>query len=237
MGLKGSPHGPWIFSGILDNPSSPHTISEDQSKLHGGLYVEDLVFYSSDPAQDFTPRTHPSWLHGRFRIFFRDCVYLDPAQRRKHSVHICQSAFTEFTAHWFSVQNSNKVTNLTLYRSGLPTDSIPPVDPLDPDLPRQRQVYQRIVGFINWLATCTRPDIAPVITFLVLYRNYPHPQHYKAAVHALKYLTTTNEYSISFHSKSSAIIQAFNHFPNHYDREAYTEATSPSISECRQLTV
>ena len=81
---------------------------------------------------------------------------------------------------------------MTHYRSGFPIDSIPTVDPLDPDLPRQRQVYQRIFVFINWLATCTRPGIAPVITFLASYRNYPHPQHYKDAVHALEYLASTN---------------------------------------------
>ena len=88
----------------------------------------------------------------------------------------------------------------------------------------------------NWLATCTHPDIAPVLTFLASYSNYPHPQHYKATVYALKYLTSTNEYGISFHSESSAKIQAFNHFPNHHYREAYTEDTSPPPSECHQLT-
>ena len=33
-----------------------------------------------------------------------------------------------------------------------------------------------------------------------------------------------------------ATIQAFNHFPHHHDREAYTEAIAPSTSECHQLT-
>ena len=130
----------------------------------------------------------------------------------------------------------NKVPNLTLYRSGFHIDSIPPVNPLNTDLPRQRQFYQSIVGCINRLATCTCPDIAPVLTFLASYRNYPHPQHYKAAVHALKYLKSTNEYGISFHSESSYKIQAFNHFTHHHDREAYTEATALSPSEYHQLT-
>ena len=69
--------------------------------------------------------------------------------------------------------------------------------------------------------------IVPVLTFLASYSNYPHPQHYKAAVNALKCLTSTNEYGISFHSESSATIQEFNHFPHQHDREAYTEATAP----------
>ena len=152
------------------------------------------------------------------------------------SVHLCQSALTKFTAHHFSVHIANKVPNMTPYCSSFPIDSIPPVDPLDPDLPRRRQVYQIIVGCINCLATCTRPGIAPTLTFLASYRNAPHPQHYKAVGYALKYLTRTNEYGISFHSKSASTLQALNYFPHHQDKEAYTEVTAPSMSECHQLT-
>ena len=138
------------------------------------------------------------------------------------SVHIFQSAFTEFTAHRLSVQSTNKVPNMTPYRSGFPIDSIPPVDIINTDLTRGRQFYQSIVGCINWLVTCTRPEISLVLTFLASYRNDPHPQHYKATVHAIKYLRSTNEYGISFHSESSSTIQAFNNFPHHHDRETYT---------------
>ena len=48
-------------------------------------------------------------------------------------VHLCQSAFTKFTAHRFSVQSANKVPNMTPYRSSFPIDSILLVDPLDID--------------------------------------------------------------------------------------------------------
>ena len=112
------------------------------------------------------------------------------------SLHICQSAFIESTAHWFLVQSTKKASNMTQYCPGFPIDSVPPVDPLDPDLPCQRQLHQIIVGCINWLATCTRPDISPVLKFLASYSSSPQPQHYKAAVHDLKYLTSTNEYGI-----------------------------------------
>ena len=55
-------------------------------------------------------------------------------------------------------------------------------------------------------------------------------------VHALKYLTSTNEFGISFNSNSSSTIQAFNHFPHLHNKEAYIEATAPSPSEYHQLT-
>ena len=125
---------------------------------------------------------------------------------------------------------------MTPYRSGFLINSINPVHPINPYLKLQRQFYQSIAGCINWLETCTRPDIVSVLKFLASYSNYPHQQYYKAAVHAIKYLTSTNEYGISFHSESLAKIQAFNHFPHHHDKKAHTEATTPSPPECHQLT-
>ena len=123
------------------------------------------------------------------------------------SVYLCQSTFTEVADHRLSVHTANKVPNMNPYRSGLPIDYIPPVNSLDPDLLLRKQVYQSIVGCINWLATCMCPDISPALILLASYSNAPHPQHYKSIVHALKYLTSPNEYSISLHSKSSSTIQ------------------------------
>ena len=108
------------------------------------------------------------------------------------SVNLCQSEFTEFTDHRFSFHTVNKVINMTPYCYGFPIDSIPTVYPPDTDILRQKQVYQSIVGCINWLATCNLPDISPALIFPASYSNAPHLQHYKAVVHALKYLISTN---------------------------------------------
>ena len=52
MGLNTPPHYPCLLYGVLDNPSSPETISAVQSQLHVGLCVENFVFYSSDPTHE-----------------------------------------------------------------------------------------------------------------------------------------------------------------------------------------
>jgi len=130
----------------------------------------------------------------------------------------------------------NPVPNMTPYRSGLPIDAIPAADPNEGDFKRRTKVYQGIVGCINWLATCTRPDISPALTFLSSYNLAPHHQHYKAAIHALKYLYSTCDYGISFHSRASTSLNGFTHFPHHHDKEAYSDASPPTPSECHQLT-
>ena len=152
------------------------------------------------------------------------------------SVFLSQTAFTEFMAHRFAVDRFKPVPNMSPYRSGIPIDSIAPPDKHNPDLKSRTKCYQSIVGSINWLATCTRPDIAPVLTFLASYNNNPSHEHYKAALHALKYLYSTADYGISYHSAASSTIQAFNHFPAHHDKEAYTDATPPAPGDVSHLT-
>eukprot|EP00956_Cyclotella_meneghiniana_P014787 scaffold22287_cov36-Cyclotella_meneghiniana.AAC.2 len=152
------------------------------------------------------------------------------------SVLLSQSAFIDFTAHRFAVDRFKPVPHMTPYRSGIPIDSIPPPPKDDPDQKRRTKVYQSIVGCINWVATCTRPDIAPALTFLASYNNCPSHGHYQAALHALKYLYSTSEYGISYHSDASNTIQAFNHFPSHRDKEAYEDATPPSPGDVQRLT-
>ena len=171
MGLNSSPHESCLLSSILDNPSYPQNISKAQSQLHVGLYVDDFVFYSSDPTHEALFKT---LLQEHIQVYFIGDVnyFLGTAfnyiQQKDGniSVNLCQSELTEFTDHPLSVQSANKVPNMTPYCSSFPIDSIPPFDPLDNYLPIQRQVYQRIVGCTNWLATCTRTDIAPILTFI-----------------------------------------------------------------------
>ena len=64
----------------------------------------------------------------------------------------------------------------------------------------------------------------------------PRIQHYKSAIHALKYLYSTCDYGISFHSDASNTLQAFSHFSSHHDKEAYTDTTPPAPGDCSRLT-
>lgn len=243
MGLKASPHDPCLFSGILQPSTSQNDIilPPSRSVIHVGLYVDDFVFYSISPAEEelfkqlFAQHIQVDFM-GDVDYFLGTAFTWKQHDSGHLSVHLCQSAFTEFTANRFGVSAMTPVPNMTPYRSGYPIDSIPQADLNDPNLKHRTKTYQAIIGCINWLSTCTRPDISPCLSFLSSYNMAPHEQHYKAAIHALKYLYSTAEYGISFHSDASSTLQSFNHFPNHHDKEAYDDATPPSPSECHELT-
>jgi hypothetical protein len=73
-----------------------------------GIYVDDFVFYSSDPQAE---RQFQEELKKKVVVDFMGDVdyFLGTAFTWKRhpnnhlSVHLCQSAFTEFTAHRFGV--------------------------------------------------------------------------------------------------------------------------------------
>ena len=217
------------------------TLPSSRQMIHIGLYVDDFVFYSKSDAEEelfrqvFQSQVNVDFM-GDVDYFLGSAFLWKRHDDGNISVHMSQSAFTEHTAHRYGLDNFKRVSNMTPYRSDLPIDSLPPSPLNDPDLKRRTKVYQGIVGSINWLAQCTRPDVAPALTFLASYSTSPSIQHYQAALHVLKYLYSTSDYGISFHSNACNTIQAFNHFPHHHDKEAYTDATPPSPSDVMCLT-
>ena len=247
IGLSASLHDPCVYTGVVKDPGSTSNtgdpLSGDPTRAHVevGIYVDDFVFYSTDPAQELLFKQE---LKKRCKVDFvgdADFFLGTAFTWRRHnygnlSVHLSQAAFAEHTAHMFGVAGMARVPNMTPWRSGLPIDLIAAADESEPDFKRRRKVYQSLVGSINWLAMCSRPDVSPVLTFLASYAQAPACQHYKAAIHCLKYLYSTSTFGISYHSDCAATLQAFNHFPHHHDKEAYSDATPPSPSECQNLT-
>ena len=64
--------------------------------------------------------------------------------------------------------------------------------------------HQSLVGSMGWLALSTRPDLTTVHSFLSSNSNKPSVGHMKATLYALHYIHSTNDYDISFTSKSVA---------------------------------
>jgi hypothetical protein len=99
------------------------------------------------------------------------------------------------------------------------------------DSPAQLQrtdAYQSLVVSIGWLAGATRPNIAPVHSFLSSYSNKPAPGQMKVALYALHYVHSTYNYRITFTSSAN--------FPTPTDAEAYTDAIPPSQTNGAPLT-
>lgn len=242
MGLKQSPHDPCLFYGV---PSTPdHPASPDDEPLTIGLYVDDMVYYSPTDAVE---KRFEQILAAQFKVTFMGVVnwflgthftWLD-LPNGNISVHLSQVAYAQNLVERHRQQNINVNPRATPYRSGLPIDSIEgasPDDDTDPTFLRRREMYQSMVGSLNWLATNTRPDLAPVTSFLAAYNNNPSQGHVDAALYAIKYLRQTVDYGIAFHSSAPSSSTGFVHFPFHHDIEAYSDALPPTAADQHELT-
>ena len=82
------------------------------------------------------------------------------------------------------------------------------------------------VGSLNWLGTCTHPDISTITNIISRYLHKATPSHISAAKYDIKYLKGTLSYGIQFTSKHNISLEAFVKFPtNHSKVLTFTDAT------------
>ncbi|MBW0529375.1 hypothetical protein O181_069090, partial [Austropuccinia psidii MF-1] len=70
--------------------------------------------------------------------------------------------------------------------------------------------YQRAVGLLNYLVSCTRPDIAYTASCLAQFLNNPSREHEMVFKHVLQYLKGTKDWALSLgHSQDNSFIKAY----------------------------
>jgi hypothetical protein len=177
-----------------------------------GLYVDDFVYFLEDPAVE---ALFKCLLQERIEVDFMGLVewflgihFSWRITKSMVDVHMNQSGFAANLIKRFCREKWDHTPNATPYQSGVPIDLIAPSTDAD-DSPAQLQctdAYQSLVGSIGWLAGATRPDIAPVHSFLSSYSNKPASGHMKAALYALHYVHSTYDYRITFTSSVTSPI-------------------------------
>jgi histone deacetylase 1/2 len=69
-------------------------------------------------------------------------------------------------------------------------------DPTSPLLDVTRYPYRSLVGTLNYLACCTRPDIAYAVNQLAKYSNAPTEAHWETGLKCLRYLKGTMNWGL-----------------------------------------
>ena len=81
------------------------------------------------------------------------------------------------------------------------------------DRDKLKVTMQQLMGSLQWLSHCTRPDISTATALLSQYQHCPSPGHVKAAKHVIKYLKGSSSNGILFNSSHDDILQSFLQFP------------------------
>jgi hypothetical protein len=193
LGLRDNASDPCLHTGTIVDPSNP-AAPLSTAPLTLGLYVDDFIYFSKDPAVerqfkqllvdlitvefmgtvDWFLGTHLQWLYSNNTV----------------SIHLNQTGFAAHLVESNNVHSRHITPDATWYRSGLPIDAIPNSNK-DNDCPaliKRKQCYQSVVGSIGWLAQSTCSDLAPTRLFLLAYNNKPLHSHWNAALYAIHYI-------------------------------------------------
>ncbi len=207
-----------------------------------GLYVNDFVDFSEDPAietlfkclltewvrVDFMGLTEWFWgIHFSWHI-----------TKSKVVVHMNQLGYAAHLVEQFARDSWEPTPTATPYRSGVPINSITPStdDDASPAQLRCTEAYLSLIGSIGWLATATHPNLAPVHSFLSSYSGKPSLGHMRAALYTLHYIHSTHNHGITFSSTDSTSIHTYIHFPDSANIKAYSDAKPPPSATYAPLT-
>jgi len=220
-GLKQCPQAPCIFQG--------HPIP-GKPKLYLGLYVDDFIYFSTDPTVELHFQTQLSAITGvhfmgQVSHFLGIKFLWNRSPNGSLSVHMSQEAFADHLVDLAELTNSSNSTNITPYQCGKPVDSLP-TNRQDTMSQRNLQTeYRSYVGSLLWISQATRPDLATITNMLAKHQNHPSKAHINAAKYAIKYLQSTKTLGITFHQDKLAAIEAFVKFPiPQTDITAFTDA-------------
>jgi hypothetical protein len=101
------------------------------------------------------------------------------------SIALVQDKYIKNMLDEFNI-NNDRTTMIPLPSNWKQLKTVPSDKPTKPPFN-----YRRVVGLIQWLVQCTRPDLAFALSFLSQFLEDPQEAHYKAARHTLRYISTT----------------------------------------------
>ena len=92
-------------------------------------------------------------------------------------------------------------------------EAITPIQPglyLTPEEGHPENVpYRELVGALNWIATCTRPDISTAVSMLSQFCQNPSTSHWTSAKRVLRYLKATAEHGLFYQFGHQAPLEGF----------------------------
>ena len=169
--------------------------------LYVGLYVDDLIYYSSsDAVEEWFENNLKSHLKvdfmGDTSWFLCQRYKWHNDENEKVSCHSSQQAMIEgmLEKHNFPDIAGSR----SPYRSGLKINRIKH-DGKDPSTKEKlMRTFQSIMGGINWLTINTRPDVNTAYSLLIQFNSNPSQGHLDAAKYVLRYLKHISSHGIWF---------------------------------------
>ncbi|CAH0482667.1 unnamed protein product [Peronospora belbahrii] len=116
---------------------------------------------------------------------------------------IKQTRYIDDVANRFGQENARTVDNPCATGLKLPKSQSPASDAERSKM--QLRSNHSLIGCLLYITTCTRPDIAFVVTQLSRFLDNPEQQYWSAAIRVLRFLKTTHQHVIIYKGGTSSV--------------------------------
>ncbi|BES97325.1 Hydra magnipapillata [Nesidiocoris tenuis] len=154
------------------------------------VYVDDIIIASSDKEKTENLKMNLTQTFEMRDIGeLKYCLGIEFQRLKDGSISMNQLGHIEKLIEKFGM-NSSKITKTPMeinLKLEFPEDKTPANVP-----------YQSLIGSLNFLATCTRPDIAYAVSYLSQFNSCYKNEHWLAAKRVLRYLKGTKTMGLKF---------------------------------------
>ena len=190
--------------GFVQNEYDPcvYHFNHGSSEIIVGVYVDDLVIASSN--LEIMEKLKQA-LHSEFEMKdLGELKYLlgMEVEVLAGEVRLCQQKYVRNVLVKFGMDGASRVK--TPMEPGTILESDVDNVPLPSNVP-----YREVIGSLNYLMTCTRPDIATSISMVSRFLNSPTRHHWKCVKRILRYLVGTIGFGIRFVRTGSLKVTAY----------------------------
>ena len=188
--------------GFIQNSFDPcvYYLCRENAEMIVGVYVDDLVIASSNlPLMNELKKA----LHAEFEM--KDLGELKfllgmEVDILPGEIRLSQHKYLQNVLEKFGMFNATRVSTPMEPRTALSDND----ELLPANVP-----YREVIGSLNYLMTCTRPDIATSLSMVARFLNAPTRQHWKCVKRILRYLVGTKHVGIRFVHVGNLKLTAF----------------------------
>ncbi|KAE9212782.1 hypothetical protein PF004_g15533 [Phytophthora fragariae] len=128
--------------------------------------------------------------------------------RTTGTLMVKQTRYVDDVVNRFNQQDAKAVVNPCETGMKLSKTQSPATDAEREDM--RGKPYKSLIGSLLYITTCTRPDVAYIVTQLSQFLENPGQQHWKAAIRVLRYLKTTKDFGIVYSGNNGkAVLEVY----------------------------
>ena len=168
--------------------------------LHVQIYVDDIIFASSDPSecdrfsQEMSSEFQMSMM-GQMSFFLGLQISQNP-----NGIFINQSKYANEILKKFGFDSSDSVDTPMIERSKLDEDDV--------GIPVDQTMYRSMIGSLMYL-TASRPDLLFAVCICARYQSKPTKKHLEAVKRVFRYLKGTIHMGLWYPKETSMALTAY----------------------------